>query len=77
MFALFCVVLVLLILALPIWPFNKKWDYRPAGVLAILAIILLFFIIRSVEYFEFSTDKEETSIKIERKASNNNNDDDK
>lgn len=40
------VVLVLLLLgALPIWPYASGWGYGPSGVLTILVVILLVLLL--------------------------------
>lgn len=36
------IILILLIVgALPAWPYSRGWGYNPAGILAIILIILL------------------------------------
>lgn len=43
------VILVLVILmlvgALPAWPYSKKWGYYPTGGLGLVAVILLLLIL--------------------------------
>jgi len=39
-------VLVLIILgALPTWPYSRSWGYRPGGVLGILLIVLIVLLL--------------------------------
>ena len=37
------IILVLLLLgALPVWPYSRDWGYRGSGILGLLLIILIF-----------------------------------
>ena len=38
---LFIIVVLLLIGALPRWPYSMGWGYYPSGILAILLLILI------------------------------------
>jgi hypothetical protein len=38
-------VIALVIMALPAWPYSKSWGYRPTGVLTILLVIFLVWAI--------------------------------
>ncbi|HLW66199.1 MAG TPA: DUF3309 family protein [Gemmataceae bacterium] len=43
------IILVLLLLgALPTWPYSSGWGYGPSGILGILLIILLVLLIVNV-----------------------------
>lgn len=42
---LFIVVILLLIGAFPVWPYSRSWGYNPAGVLAIIFIVLLLLLL--------------------------------
>jgi hypothetical protein len=42
---LFVLLLVLLIAALPRYPYSMNWGYYPSGILFILAIVILFLIL--------------------------------
>ncbi|HEU5424345.1 MAG TPA: DUF3309 family protein [Nitrolancea sp.] len=42
---LWLILLILLVILLvgstPVWPYSRGWGYNPAGVLALLAVIIL------------------------------------
>jgi hypothetical protein len=38
---LLIILIVLLLGAIPAWPYSRGWGYQPAGILAVLLIILL------------------------------------
>jgi hypothetical protein len=40
---LFIILIVLLIGALPTWPYSSGWGYYPSGGLGLLLLILLIF----------------------------------
>lgn len=44
-FILLIVLLVLLIGALPRWEYNRKWGYRPMGVLGVLLVVVLVLLL--------------------------------
>lgn len=39
------IVIALVIVALPAWPYNKSWGYRPMGVLTVLLVVFLVWAI--------------------------------
>ncbi len=39
------IVIVLVVIALPAWPYSKSWGYRPISVLTVLLIIFLIWAI--------------------------------
>ena len=40
------VVLVLLLLgAIPAWPYSREWGYRPSGLLGTLLVVLLILLL--------------------------------
>jgi hypothetical protein len=42
-------ILVLLVLgAVPAWPYNREWGYYPGGVLGFLLVVLLVLILLGV-----------------------------
>ncbi|ESR25345.1 DUF3309 family protein [Lutibaculum baratangense] len=43
------IVLLVLILigALPSWPYSRGWGYMPSGVVTILLIILIIYLVRA------------------------------
>lgn len=42
MYTLLVILLVLLLLgALPAWPYSRGWGYAPSGVLTLLIVVLL------------------------------------
>ena len=43
------VVLVLLLLgAIPAWPYSRSWGYRPSGVIGFILLILLVLLVLNV-----------------------------
>lgn len=42
---LLIVLILLLIGALPTWPYSSGWGYRPSGVLGIALVVLLVFLL--------------------------------
>ncbi|HEV3143807.1 MAG TPA: DUF3309 family protein [Gemmataceae bacterium] len=48
------IILVLLLLgALPTWPYSRGWGYGPSGILSLLLIILLVLLILNLLPFGF------------------------
>jgi hypothetical protein len=41
-------VIILLLGALPSWPYSRNWGYAPSGLLSIVAVILLMLILFNV-----------------------------
>jgi Protein of unknown function (DUF3309) len=42
---------VLLLAAVPAWPYSSGWGYSPAGVIAaIIAVILLLWLVGAIEF---------------------------
>ena len=39
------IVIALVLVALPAWPYSKSWGYRPTGVLTVLLVIFLIWAI--------------------------------
>jgi hypothetical protein len=44
-FLLLLIVIVLLIAALPTWPYSAGWGYYPGGILGVILIILLVLLL--------------------------------
>jgi uncharacterized protein DUF3309 len=42
---LFVILIVLLIGALPTWPYSSGWGYYPSGGLGLVLVILLIFVL--------------------------------
>lgn len=42
---LLIILIVLLLGAVPAWPYSRGWGYRPVGILAVILIILLVLIL--------------------------------
>ena len=42
---LLLLVIALVILAVPAWPYSKSWGYRPTGILTILLVIFIIWAI--------------------------------
>lgn len=38
---LFIVLVLLLLAALPVWPYSRRWGYAPGGLLGFLLLVLL------------------------------------
>ena len=38
---LLVVVLILLVVALPAWPYSSSWGYGPSGVLGVVLLVVL------------------------------------
>jgi hypothetical protein len=39
------IVIALVVVALPAWPYSKSWGYRPTGVLTVLLVVFLVWAI--------------------------------
>ncbi|HBB88612.1 MAG TPA: DUF3309 domain-containing protein [Blastocatellia bacterium] len=39
------ILIVLLVFAVPTWPYNRQWGYYPSGLLGIILIILLVLLL--------------------------------
>lgn len=42
---LFIILIILLLGALPSWPYSRTWGYAPGGGLALLVLILLLLLL--------------------------------
>ena len=42
---LLIILVVLLLGAVPAWPYSRGWGYRPSGVLGIIVIILVILLL--------------------------------
>ena len=42
---LLILVVLLLVGAIPAWPYSRGWGYRPSGVLGIIVIILVILLL--------------------------------
>ncbi len=42
---LLIILVLLLIGALPVYPYSRKWGYAPGGVLTVIVIILLILVL--------------------------------
>jgi hypothetical protein len=42
---LLLIVIALVVVALPAWPYSKSWGYKPMGVLTVLLVIFLIWAI--------------------------------
>lgn len=42
---LLIILILLLIGAIPAWPYSRGWGYWPSGIIAIILIILLLFML--------------------------------
>lgn len=67
---IFFIFLILIVLSLPIWPYSRHWKYQPAGVLAIIAIILLFLAVRSLTHLEYRAENGRAAVEFETNEGN-------
>jgi len=64
---IFLVLLIcLIILVLPTWPYSRGWGYGPMGFISLILIVLLILIITNVISFKVETTDSGTTIKIEK-----------
>jgi hypothetical protein len=42
---LFILLVILVIGALPTWPYSRSWGYTPTGTLALILIVMIVFVI--------------------------------
>jgi peptidoglycan/LPS O-acetylase OafA/YrhL len=42
---LLLIILLLLVLALPTWPYSAGWGYYPSGLLGLLLVVLLVLLL--------------------------------
>lgn len=42
---LLLIIVLLLVSALPTWPYSREWGYTPMGVIGVLLIVLLFLLL--------------------------------
>ena len=46
MYTLLLVILVLLLVgAIPAWPYSRSWGYGPSGILGVLLVLALVFLL--------------------------------
>lgn len=45
---LLILVIVLLLGAVPTWPYSREWGYAPSGVLGLLLVVLLLLLLFNV-----------------------------
>jgi hypothetical protein len=45
---LFIILLVLLLGAVPAWPYSRSWGYGPSGILSLLLVVLLVLLIMNM-----------------------------
>ena len=48
---LLLVLFVLVAVLFPIWPYSRRWGYRPAGVAGLILVIVIFLIIYHIGPF--------------------------
>jgi len=47
------IILLVLLAALPSWPYSRTWGYGPSGVLAAILVILILLIVLNILPFGF------------------------
>ncbi len=63
---LILVLLILIAVTFPRWPYSKKWGFKYTSVLAIiLAIILVLVSIKLITLWDFEIDIHDRSMEIE------------
>ena len=46
MYVILLVILILLLLgAVPTWPYSRNWGYAPSGILTLLVIVLIILLL--------------------------------
>jgi hypothetical protein len=45
---LLIVLVLLLIAAIPAWPYSRRWGYTPSGIVGLLVVILLILLIAGI-----------------------------
>jgi len=48
---LLIILILLLIGAVPAWPYSRPWGYAPSGILRLLLILLLFLLLFDVVHW--------------------------
>lgn len=66
MLGLFFICIIIALLALPVWPYSKSWGPRVSVIFAIIAVVLLFFFLRSITYVKYEGKEGEMKIKLEQ-----------
>jgi hypothetical protein len=51
---LLIILIVLLLGAVPSWPYSRNWGYGPSGILGLLLIVLLVLLLLDVLPWDFS-----------------------
>jgi hypothetical protein len=51
---LLIILIVLLLGAVPSWPYSRNWGYGPSGILGVLLIVLLVLLLLEVLPWGFS-----------------------
>ena len=66
---LLILLICLIILALPTWPYSRGWGYGPTGLISLVLIVIIVLIITNLIGFwriDVQTDDNKTTIKIEK-----------
>jgi hypothetical protein len=45
MSVLMIVLIVLLLVAVPVWPHSRGWGYRPSGILGVVLVVLIIMLL--------------------------------
>lgn len=45
---LLIVLIILLLGAIPVWPYSRSWGYAPSGILGLLFLIILILVIAGI-----------------------------
>lgn len=48
---LLIILIVLLLAAVPTWPYSRPWGYWPSGIVAVLLVVLLILLFTRVVVF--------------------------
>ncbi len=66
---LLIVLICLIVLVLPTWPYSQGWGYGPTGLISIVLIVILVLILANIIAFwtvEVESNDNGTTIKIEK-----------
>ena len=70
MFTILLIILIILLLgALPTWPYSRGWGYGPTGLISLILLVIVVMILANILAFwtvEVKSDDNKTTIKIEK-----------
>ncbi len=66
---LLILLICLIVLALPTWPYSRAWGYGPTGLISLVLIVIIALILANIIAFwtiDIQTEDNKTTIKIEK-----------